>query len=69
MKIGSIENILKYLSGIFTVFKRHEAVVGEVVEKRDLKNKRRAKKIELRNLKTDKKIERQKRKLDKKKNR
>ena len=68
MKIGSLENILKYLSGIFTVFKPHEKVAEERAGKKDLKNKRRAKKNELKNLRTDKKIEKAKRKLEKQKN-
>jgi len=65
--MANIENILKYLSGIFTVFKRHEGIAEEIVEKRDIKNKRRAKKVELKNLRTEKKIARVKKKLGRKK--
>jgi len=64
-----IGDILKSLSNIFSVFKRHEAVAEEVAEKRDLKNKRREKINELKNLRTDRKIEKAKRRLEKKKNR
>ena len=49
------------------MFKRHEGIAEEIVEKRDIKNKRRAKKVELKNLRTEKKIARVKKKLGRKK--
>jgi len=61
-----IENILKYLAQISNIFKRSPAIAEEVAEKRDLKNKRREKKIKLKNLRTERKIRRIQKKLDKK---
>lgn len=60
----NIDSILKSLASIFNVFKRDPALVGEIVEKRDIKNKRRAKKVEAKNLKTEKKIRRRKKRLE-----
>jgi len=60
----SIEKILKYLSSIFTVFKRDPRLVDEVVEKRDIKNKVRGKRAEAKVLKIEKKIRRRKKRLE-----
>ena len=53
-----IEEILKYLSNIFTVFTPRTAIVNEKAEKRDIKNKVRAKKAEVKIIKLDKKLNR-----------
>jgi len=60
----SIEKILKYLSSIFTVFKRDPRLVDEVVEKRDIKNKVRGKRAEAKVLKIEKRIRRRKKRLE-----
>ena len=57
-----LEQILSYLSTILGVFKRDPGLVGEVAERKDIKNKRRSKKVELKNLRTQRKIDRIKRK-------
>jgi len=63
-----MNDILKYLSGITTalasIFKRNPKIADEVAERKDIKNKRRAKKTELKNLKTEKKIRKRKKKLE-----
>jgi hypothetical protein len=56
------ESILKYLSSILNVFKRHPGLVEETAEKRDIKNKVRSKRAEAKILRIEKKIERRKRK-------
>jgi len=60
----SIEKILKYLSSIFTVFKRDPRLVDEAAEKRDIKNKVRGKIAEAKILKIEKKIRRRKKRLE-----
>ena len=67
--IMNFENILKYLSNIFTVFKRDPGLVEEIAEKRDIKNKVRSKKAEAKILRLEKKIHRRQKRLDKKKSR
>jgi Asp-tRNA(Asn)/Glu-tRNA(Gln) amidotransferase C subunit len=57
-----LESILKYLSQIFNVFKRDPGLIEETAEKRDIKNKVRAKRAEAKILRIEKKIDRRKRK-------
>lgn len=64
-KLDIFNQILKSLSGIFSVFKPREAIVKEKAEKRDIKNKTRGKRHELKQLKIQKKINRKKKKLNK----
>ena len=59
----NFENVLKYLSNIFTVFKRSPKIVDEIAEKKDLKNKILEKKAELRRLRLQRKIDRLKKRL------
>ena len=60
-----LESILKYLASIFNVFKRDPGLVGEVAEKRDIKNKVRSKRAEAKILRIERKINRRKRKANK----
>lgn len=60
-----VENILKYLSSIFGVFKIDPGLVEEAAEKRDIKNQVRAARAEAKILKINKRIDRRKRKKQK----
>ena len=58
MKVEVISEMLKSLSSIFTVFKPRPEIVEEKAERRDIKNKTRAKRHELKRIKLQKKIDR-----------
>jgi len=53
-----LNQILKSLAAIFTVFQPRPEIVEEKAEKRDIKNKTRAKRHELKRLRIQRKIDR-----------